>query len=372
VIRTQVNGKPATVAFLDVDPEGGFRSVPQDKAHLIKVLFDDGEMVMLRPQRKEKFDAESAKTQPHDELGRWASEGDTAWQHPKPAETFAGHDVSDQPRDEHNQKWVKGAGIEDISRVGEQRRPALADKLPWPYPKFTPKTVQAVPRFTDLKDSKKLPEREAPMAGYEHEGGPTFTDIVATAPGGVEEWEDRHIDETQEHFFAVMPDGKQINIETGDEQRVRFTDEQVRSMKDAVGTHNHPLGGWAFSPQDIDAAIAMNLSEMRCVGRGIAGEKITYSITRPPNGWPTLKELWNAASDYDYEFKEGLLRDALAGRREGQTDPRWHLNEDSARDATTHGMTPLQYADLNFRYFHEKNQWISDKLHLNYKRTVQR
>jgi len=41
--RTEVDGKPATVAYID----DKFQPVEKDQAVYIKVLFDDGEQLML-------------------------------------------------------------------------------------------------------------------------------------------------------------------------------------------------------------------------------------------------------------------------------------------------------------------------------------
>lgn len=40
--RREVNGKPATVAYLAHDPNGGFRSVSPEECDLVEVRFDDG------------------------------------------------------------------------------------------------------------------------------------------------------------------------------------------------------------------------------------------------------------------------------------------------------------------------------------------
>lgn len=54
IARGEVDGKPATIAYLQWD--GMFKDVEPDQAEIIKVMFDDGNHQWLTPPDHENID----------------------------------------------------------------------------------------------------------------------------------------------------------------------------------------------------------------------------------------------------------------------------------------------------------------------------
>ena len=59
--RCEVNGKPATVAYLVHDPNGGFRSVSAEECEMVEVRFEDGAVLFGRcdrnvPEDEQRYD----------------------------------------------------------------------------------------------------------------------------------------------------------------------------------------------------------------------------------------------------------------------------------------------------------------------------
>lgn len=68
---------------------------------------------------------------------------------------------------------------------------------------------------------------------------------------------------------------------SGSTEYVDFSGEQVARLKDAVSTHNHPMGG-SFSPADVEFAVVADIKELRAVSRETG---YTFVLQRPKNGW---------------------------------------------------------------------------------------
>lgn len=64
---------------------------------------------------------------------------------------------------------------------------------------------------------------------------------------------------------GIYKDGKLILRKNGSDHNVKFTDEDIMLMKDAILTHNHPSNG-TFSRDDIKMMAFSELKEIRAVG----------------------------------------------------------------------------------------------------------
>ncbi len=101
-----------------------------------------------------------------------------------------------------------------------------------------------------------------------------------------EEWSTAR--EKFEYASAFEVDGSPILVHytSFEEGVVRLPEEQRAMMVDSVFTHNHP-GGCAFSLQDLRAAAAHNMAEIRAVSEE-EGEVFVYRLLRPGGAWPDL------------------------------------------------------------------------------------
>lgn len=75
IARGTVDGELAMVAYLAPADGGGFRDVEPDDARLIKVMFDDGRLLILTPTTAGEQFAFDPEKHPHGEKGRWATTG---------------------------------------------------------------------------------------------------------------------------------------------------------------------------------------------------------------------------------------------------------------------------------------------------------
>ena len=57
---------------------------------------------------------------------------------------------------------------------------------------------------------------------------------------------------------------------------VKYTEEQLKSMKDMVLTHNHPVN-CTFSPEDINLTVFAKLKQLNAVHRAEDGAVYTYT-----------------------------------------------------------------------------------------------
>lgn len=90
---------------------------------------------------------------------------------------------------------------------------------------------------------------------------------------------------------AFDMDGNIVVDKRGQAFTVNFTEEECRSMKNCIFTHNHPRGwaapsgsiartGNSFSIEDVEFAIFNDLEEIRAVT-----PVYTFSLKRPKGGW---------------------------------------------------------------------------------------
>jgi hypothetical protein len=79
--------------------------------------------------------------------------------------------------------------------------------------------------------------------------------------------------------FAFDQAGNLLARQVGQVSSLRFYADDMRVMRDAILTHNHPGSGF-FSYADIAFACYVNLWEIRAV----AGRRV-YRLSRPSGGW---------------------------------------------------------------------------------------
>ena len=186
-----------------------------------------------------------------------------------------GHDVSDQPRDDHG-RFSSGGGGDSTATETSQPKPAPA---------------------VDNSVS-------------------TYSSKVAEA---IANFESRVRGEPEEHFVAIDKDGKEF-FKSGSENSVAFTAEDISTMKamaPEVFSHNHPKG-YSFSPDDIALASHIGINEVRaCVPSGGA-----FVIRGVPN---------------EVEVR-GLIQDMLSinGQQQANWEQRIRAGEISVSWATFH------------------------------------
>lgn len=139
----------------------------------------------------------------------------------------------------------------------------------------------------------------------------------------VETEENKIKDLPYETAVAINPkDGTVLFRKKGQQTSVFFSDEEVKKMKGAIVTHNHPNLGWdksdprsrgmTFSKQDLAAACAAEVKEMRAVSSGYR-----HSISAPKAEWNL--EFYNkiVSPVYDKHFGavyEELTTDIMNGK----------------------------------------------------------
>lgn len=84
-------------------------------------------------------------------------------------------------------------------------------------------------------------------------------------------------DKKYETAYIYDQKGNVLLKKKGNESEIEFSESELKLMKDAVVTHNHP-SNTTFSPDDIYMMIEHNLQELRAVG-----EKRTYVLRRNEN-----------------------------------------------------------------------------------------
>jgi len=127
-----------------------------------------------------------------------------------------------------------------------------------------------------------------------------------------------------EQAVVISPaTGRIMFAPSGDETSISLSNAQVRAMKGAVFTHNHPNLGWdksdprsrglGFSKDDLQVAAIAQLSEMRAVSRGY-----NHSVKAPQSGWN--QKFWDTrlSPAYDKHYNSvynDSVKDIILGKR---------------------------------------------------------
>ncbi len=130
--------------------------------------------------------------------------------------------------------------------------------------------------------------------------------------------EDRILAQPLEHGYVFSPTtGRKVLYKSSHRaDHIVWTDREMAQMAGMVLTHNHPSGS-AFSWDDLIFAVGTDLAEMRAVGRLAGGERVLYSLRRPPGGWfsmpaPTQPQNVDPRGDYERALGNAVQRLAPA------------------------------------------------------------
>lgn len=187
-------------------------------------------------------------------------------------------------------------------------------------PGQAPATKTAPARKTAAK--KEVPFRMVMPPGYLSPGKlQEYTRDLAKMP---REHMERNVrNNTFETAAVYDAKGKTIGvISQGVKNAVTLPERLIPKMKDSTFTHNHPSNS-ALGLADLTTAIAADCAEMRAVG-----PTATYSVKRPPGGWPDVR---------DFKMAYSREKDILQGHYEplvqtGKMGPQeaWHQHSHEA------------------------------------------
>lgn len=112
---------------------------------------------------------------------------------------------------------------------------------------------------------------------------------------------DRIIAGAQMENAVVYKDGRQLLLRNGKVDEVRFTNAEVKMLKGAVVTHNHPYGS-SFSRADINLVKTSGMAELHATAEH---DGVIYSVSPPKDSpfWKTSAR--KIAKDHD------TIRDAI-------------------------------------------------------------
>ena len=145
--------------------------------------------------------------------------------------------------------------------------------------------------------------------------------LAGTAPDAVLVEEDALrplLTETVVWFNAT---GNPLGRKAGQPTTVAFTPAELTSMRDAIVTHNHPLGwgfpptdprraGNSFSDDDFEFAVAADVAELRAVT-----PLLRFTAKRPPGGWAVSPQWIRLLHVVQASVVEAELDLAVAGGR---------------------------------------------------------
>jgi hypothetical protein len=178
--------------------------------------------------------------------------------------------------------------------------------------------------ITDLFETRSLAKRNTPIGkknistvSDEIERRVPSKEKAKTSrktPKEVLQLEDKLRTQKFESLGAFTKDGKRIAFLDGGKYEVYIPNELGVKFKDAIITHNHPMGleyppndprskGNSFSGEDVDVMFAFGAAEIRAVSQGYR-----HSLKPPKGGWKfksrdELKKAWNKIkADVESDF----------------------------------------------------------------------
>ena len=166
--------------------------------------------------------------------------------------------------------------------------------------------------------------------------------------------EDRIVRQSTETAVLFDKDGRQLwEKSEGREEEVRFTNAEVKQMRDGVLTHNHPLDpsrarrGSGFTQADIDLLFRSGLSEIRAV----SGD---YEYSLSPGNKTLSRQQWR---EKGAERWEAIADEEIAAVR------RWR-DEEVAKGRDSDDLL----SEMNFRVWHRITERFADEFGLEYSR----
>lgn len=106
--------------------------------------------------------------------------------------------------------------------------------------------------------------------------------------------------QSYESAYMVDAEGNVVIEKDGEAHEVGFTAKEVKAMKDATLTHNHP-NGWSFTETDVRLAVKAKMAEIRAV----TADKV-FILRRPEGGWPKLPKFESLLSEATGEVMDRL------------------------------------------------------------------
>ena len=130
------------------------------------------------------------------------------------------------------------------------------------------------------------PDQPRVPAGESTGGRWTSGDRDYPLPENIQEFMNIWANAKKEASLTVK-DGRPLEIVSqGRKATITFTDEQVDQALNADCYHNHP-GGQPFSAADLAFCEKTNCASTTVFGIDeLTGEKVTWTIQRPDDGWP--------------------------------------------------------------------------------------
>lgn len=120
-------------------------------------------------------------------------------------------------------------------------------------------------------------------------------------PEAVKSYEDviRHAD--VEHAYVIQSDGS-VFTKGGSEAWIGFSEDEIKQLKGAVVTHNHPtpVTQWSFSEDDLRLYVDGGMKELRATD-----EKFVYSLTGKTN--IDVSELKGLYTEAEYEALDRII-----------------------------------------------------------------
>lgn len=190
----------------------------------------------------------------------------------------------------------------------------------------------------------------APAEPAPEQPEPTAPDVAQM----IRDKEDQIRPQRFESAYGVMPDGRVVVDKDGERYSVRFSDDEIKAMRGAIFTHNHPRGwdvpennperqGNSFSPEDIDVACSAQLAEIRAVT-----PKWRYSMKPPEGGWN--EDYWKTIVKPEYDAAESVVYKAF-----GQAIQAGTMSIDEARANHYHSIWTRVSERLGLVYTREES-----------------
>jgi hypothetical protein len=192
----------------------------------------------------------------------------------------------------------------DLSDIDPELRRALEQKLDElqsrggaPAPRTRAEEHEDLPRRRSEPEPVEVPEPElAPREKIVNE---------------IEAFEERHAERKTETAIVIDERGESVLSKPGSRRSVRFTADELRSMKDAHVVHNHPAGpygcGPSLSPADLNLAVSNNTASVTAITKDhFTGVIKNYSFNRPAAGWPSVSQIAQAKAAAVKEALEHL------------------------------------------------------------------
>ena len=127
-----------------------------------------------------------------------------------------------------------------------------------------------------------------------------FDNLAETAQKRITKEETRMARLDREKFVVFDKKGKELYSSLGTKKAVRVAPSADKHITDNIVTHNHPSGK-SFSDSDVILITKKNPAEARVIG-----EDYIYTMTRPPEGWPSERILKPIITKHYNDVRAGL------------------------------------------------------------------